>query len=433
MLFSYEAEQAVLGACMGWPEAYSQIQGALSSEHFHRPENRRIFRAIEALSAEGKAVDPVTVGEWLEGHDDLQAIGGLAYLVDVTDNTPSAANVVSYAQIVRKRALKRRLGALCEDIIGRLQTQEPEDLISNLQGAIDNLTHSGIGSGLDWIQVLLQADETIQESQTATETGDPAGIPTGLPALDRRIGGLPKKRLIIFAGRPSLGKTAFAMQAALNAARRGHGVGICSLEMGADELGIRAYANVLGVNGTGLQFGDKDVLRAWNTALADHLITRYPLWVDDSTYSLSGIVARAHEWKHKHNISLLVVDHIGLVELDANSPNERLGEVTRTLKKLAKRLDIPVLAVCQLNRNVERERRRPKLSDLRDSGNIEQDCDVALFLHAEDVDDEDEGHVEVEIGALKTRYGKRGWLPQRFQFDGRTQRFKERIDWAGAA
>lgn len=427
---SVESECAVLGACLGWSDAYPRVAGVLSADDFFRDDHRRIWRAIDAIGKEAGALDVVTVSELLEKSNELDDVGGLVYLVSLTDNTPSAANVEQYAGLVRKQSLRRQVARLCTETMQNLRA-DPDTLLSELQSGIDALSHGGAGKSLDWMDVLSAGDDAIHEARKRAEEGSAAGVMTGLPALDRRIGGLPNGRLIVLAGRPSLGKSAMAQQFALHAARCGHAVGTCSLEMNADEIAIRSYANVLGVNGTALQYGDSHAVGLWTEKLRDHPMIRYRMFLDEATYSLAGIVARAHEWRHKHGINMFIVDHIGLVEeTGGDSENERIGVVTRALKKLAKRLGIPVLAVCQLNRSSEKEKRRPRLSDLRSSGNIEQDCDVALFLHSEDSGDDEDAAVEMEIGALKTRYGRKGWLAQRFMFDGRTQRFMEKVPGA---
>lgn len=423
---SIEAEQSVIGAIFLDPDSWHHIAGMIQVGDFYRQDHKLIIEAIHTLARNMQPYDIVMVAEYLEQRGQLDKAGGLAYMVSIAENTASAANIMAYAHMVKTRAKLRALQGICKATLGLVtnpQDKSADEVIAETQTAIDNIVQSGGRNSLDWMDVLGEADIAIQEARQRAESGNPVGVPTGIPALDKRIGGLPKKRLIIVAGRPSLGKTAFVQQVVLHVASMGNAVGVCSLEMGADELGIRAYANTLEVNGTALQFGDKGVIDVYTNKLHNAPVIKYKIWVDDFTYSLSGIIARAHEWKHQHNISLFVVDHIGLIEFKASNTNERLGEITRTLKKLAKRLDIPVLAVCQLNRNVEKENRRPKLSDLRDSGNIEQDCDVALFLHSDD--ESEDGKINIEIGALKTRYGRKGWLPQRIEFDGRIQKFKE--------
>ncbi len=202
-----------------------------------------------------------------------------------------------------------------------------------------------------------------------------------------------------------------------------------SLEMSADELAQRAFAVECGVDIGRLGRAETDALEAVNMALETRRIHHWPLHTDCDTYHLAGIIARAAEWKRAHGIELLVVDHIGLVEVPGTqSANERLSAVSRELKKLAKRLDLAVLAVSQLNRNVEREKRRPMLADLRDSGSIEQDADVCIFLHV-DADQDPQPVKPIDIGLLKHRYGQKGWLIRAgeslFEFNGPLQQIRE--------
>jgi replicative DNA helicase len=434
MLFNAEAEQSVIGALLSDDRCIPKVRGVITSHDFANDRNKIIFRAIEKMDLSGDRIDLISIGEHLEREGEL-AFVGFDYLTNCVDSTPSAANVQSYAKIVKDKSSLRQLKAILEETEKSLdspQGKKSEEIIAQLQTELDRVQSSGRKDSLNWMEVLTAADDAILEAAQRKEENAPIGIPTGIAPLDNRIGGLPKKRLIILAARPSLGKTAFALQTTLYAASKGFKVGMCSLEMGAEELGIRAYANQLNINGTALTFGVRSEVEKYNKGLAASGITGLKIWTDVDTYTLNGVVARAHEWKHNHNIDLFVVDHIGLIEHQSNSLYERVGEITRTLKKLAKKLDIPVLALCQLNRGVEKEKRRPRLSDLRDSGNIEQDCDVALFLHS---DDEQPGEgSRIEIGALKTRYGKKGWLTESIEFDGKTQRFNETSNWyQGAA
>jgi len=423
-MFSLEAEKNVIGGILQDSGLLPLISGLVGESDFFDEKHRHIFRSILDLDASDKPIDVVTVAEWLEENSLLDE-SGLRYLAGLYDGTAGTSNIKSYAKIVRDRARKRELVRVCQSALQTLESptgKSIDEIITETQTAIDELLNQAGGEYKNWVDVLVSADQSIQDAATRKKEGRSIGIPTGLPALDNRTGGLIKKRLTILAARPSLGKTALAQQITLYAAAYDYKIGICTLETYADELGIRSYANSLQVNGTALTFGDSSAIEEYSKRLAGSNITKYQIWVDDSTYTLGGIVSRAHEWKHKHGIDLLVVDHIGLVEVDMDTANARLGKVTRALKKLSKRLDISVLALCQLNRSAEKENRRPRLSDLRDSGNIEQDCDVAIFLHS---DDDSEGAIQMEIGTLKTRYGKKGWLPQVFHFDGRTQRFTE--------
>ena len=426
MIYSVEAERAVLGGIMAFQGAYSRIRGKLTAEDFYTSSHQQIFSAVLALDAESKPLDLVTIGEWLEAKDRLEDAGSLSYLTEIFDNCPSAANIEAYAQIVHGRAVKRALVAVCAGIIERAKNTDSDELMTDLQAGMDRITRQGGSEYRNFTDVLMAADEAISIAMKAAETGEAVGVPTGLPALDRRIGGLPNGRLIILAARPSLGKSALAQQIAIHAARHDLPAGICSLEMTADEIGIRSYAHCLSINGTGLTFGDADIVARWEQIEKTPMM-RYPIYVDTDTYSLPSIIGRAHEWKTRHGIRLFIVDYLQLIEeCKGDTRALQVADATRSLKKLAKRLDIPVLLLSQLNRDNEKHKRRPQLSDLRDSGAIEQDCDVALFLHTDDEDAEDT--INIEIGALKTRYGKRGWLRQPFMFDGRAQKFMER-EW----
>lgn len=429
-MHSIEAERNVIGSIFLDGGTLPIISGLVDADDFFDEKHKHIFGAISSLDKEDKLTDIVTVAEDLDKNSLIERAGGLAYIVSLRENAIGTSNIKAYAKIVRDRARKREMAIVCQGVLDSLATPKgmsADEIIADAQTSIDKLLSNTCGDYQNWMDVLCSADKSIQDAAERRKQGQSVGIPTGLPALDKRIGGLIKKRLTILAARPSLGKTALAQQMLLHAAAHDYKIGICTLETYADELGVRSYANVLQVNGTALTFGDSGVINEYTEKLSKSQISEYKIWVDDSTYSLGGIVSRAHEWKHKHDIDLLVVDHIGLVEVDVDTANARLGKVTRALKKLSKRLDISVLALCQLNRSAEKENRRPRLSDLRDSGNIEQDCDVAIFLHS---DDESEGAIQMEIGTLKTRYGKKGWLPQVFHFDGRTQRFTENYPYA---
>jgi len=424
-MHSKEAERNVIGGIFLDSSTFPLISGLVDTDDFFEKKHKHIFGAISNLDKEDKLTDVVTVAEDLDKNSLIERAGGLAYIVGLRENAIGTSNIKAYAKIVRDRSRKRKLAKVCQTALSTLGKPDGKcanEIITETQTAIDELLNQAGGEYKNWVDVLVSADQSIQDAATSKKEGRSIGIPTGLPALDNRTGGLIKKRLTILAARPSLGKTALAQQISLYAAAQEYSIGICTLESSADELGIRSYANCLQVNGTALTFGDSREVEEYTNKLSGSHISKYKIWVDDSTYSLGGIVSRAHEWKHKHDIDLLVVDHIGLVEVDVDTANARLGKVTRALKKLSKRLDISVLALCQLNRSAEKENRRPRLSDLRDSGNIEQDCDVAIFLHS---DDDSEGAIQMEIGTLKTRYGKKGWLPQVFHFDGRTQRFTE--------
>lgn len=427
MIYSLEAEQSVIGSFFLDKNAWFKVSDIINADDFYEPSHQLIFKTVSDLQSDDQPYDIVTVAETLEKRGELAKAGGMSYLPSLAERCPSPSNVKAYAKIVKSRKKYRDLEDVCKstlELINNPQGKKVEQVIAETKTLIDSIETDSTKPEYDWISVLTEADQAIEDAKEKRESGSSVGIPTGIPSLDERIGGYPDGRLIIVAARPSMGKTAFVQQTILHAASKGYPVGVCSLEMNAGELGIRSYANQLQVNGTALGFGDKKTIDEYSDKLANHPMTKYKIWVDTDTYDLGSIVSRAHEWKHRHGIRMFVVDHIGLVEgSEGERRDQKVGDVTRALKKLSKKLAIPVVAVCQLNRAMEKEKRKPQLSDLRDSGNIEQDCDVALFLHSDE--ESQDGKLNMQIGALKTRYGRKGWLPNNIVFDGRVQKFIE--------
>lgn len=421
---AHEAEQAVLGGLFLDGDSWHQVSGEVSESDFSSGAHRRLFRAVGALVDDGEPVDAVTVAEWLDGRGELEDAGGLPYLTQIAQNTPSAANVAHYARIIRDRAQRRRVAKIAADLTERLPgAGSAADAVAEAQSRLESVTAETSGQATDWMTALRHGFDTLEEAAKRREGGGTVGVATGLPTLDRRTGGLHGPRLWVVAARPSIGKSALTLQMALHAAHRGHRVGIVSLEMGADEIAHRAVANRVGLNLTKLTQGHTEELQA--AAEESGKISGFGLHIDDDTYSLGGVVSRITQWRRTEGIDFAVVDHIGLVEDDDRlSRVDLLGRISRALKKLAKRLDMPIVAVSQLNRAVEREKRLPQLADLRDSGNVEQDADICLFLHCDEADEE-RPEKRIQVGLLKNRGGVRGWLPQDFTFIGSTQQFRE--------
>ncbi|MBI5461330.1 MAG: AAA family ATPase [Gammaproteobacteria bacterium] len=421
---SIPAEQSVLGGLLLAPDAWPDVAGVLHWADFVKRKHQLIYGAIRDLLEATTPLDVVTLAEQLEGKRLLNDAGGLAYLGALAKDTPSAANVRAYAEIVADCAKRRRLRELFTVAAERIQSaSDIGELLGEIVARAENINAQGTAESLSFAEAWSQSLNAMDDAANA-ESGI-AGVPTGLPAIDKRTGGLLPRRLIVLAARPSIGKTALAQQIALHAAENGHAVGICSLEMSATELMQRSMANRYGLNVSALTFGNETELRELTQAACTRPIASLPIWIDADTYSLGGIVARLSEWRRKHRIALGIIDHIGLIDGDEGSTrNDHLGKITRTLKLVAKRLGIPILAVSQLSRNVERDKRRPVLADLRDSGSIEQDADVAIFLHV-DPNEERTSSVHLDIGLLKNRIGTTGWLPERFTFDGRKQRIQE--------
>lgn len=423
---SVEAEQAVLGGLMISPSAWGAIAGAVTADDFSSEKHRLIFRACRLVVDNQRSPDVVTIAEELDRSGDLVRIGGLPYLGVIADNTPSAANIRAYAEIVRDRAKRRAARDL---FASAAKEAEAGDLSAVLSETTTKASRIAVGGSraLSFAEAMDLGLQHIEEAAAARKAGGMVGVPTGLPAIDNRTGGLQRGRLVILAARPSIGKTALALQVAIHAARKGHRVGFVSLEMTAEELAIRAAAHTHRLNFSKLLYGDAGEIAHFHRCKNQHRLADLAIHLDTETASLSGITARLAEWRATNGIDLAIVDHIGLIEGgDEKTRNDWMGQVSRTLKLTAKRLALPVLAVSQLNRSVERDKRRPILADLRDSGNIEQDADIAVFLHVDGEENVPGGNgITMQIGLLKNRTGRRGWLPEKFLFEGKTQTIHE--------
>lgn len=423
--YSMEAEQSLLGGLLLDNRPWHELGGRLAEEDFYTRDHRLIWRAIGELLRQERPADFVTVSEHLRQRGLLDEAGGLAYLGTLSADTPGAANALAYAAIVRERALQRALIAAGQDIAALGYDpagRDADQLLDEAQARLARIARTRQARARSFAEIIDVADRAISEARRKREAGIDAGVPSGIPCLDARTGGWQPDSLIVIAARPGLGKTALLNQIAVHAARRGHGGLICSLEMGPETLGIRAMASAAAVNVTALLRGYREPHEV--AALKAVELALLPLHVDTDTYSLGGICAQISEYRRVHGIRWAAVDHIGLVEAEGfHSRNEQIGAITRSLKKLAKRLQIPIIALSQLNRGVEKDRRRPTLADLRDSGNIEQDADACLFLHSETEDNQPV--IGVQFGLLKNRGGRKGWIERGVRFNGATQTFHE--------
>lgn len=436
--YSIEAEQSVLGGLLLDNAAWHDVAAILRADDFYTHDHALLFRAIGELAGQGKPCDFVTLSEHLRRAEKLEEAGGIAYLGTLAADTPSAANVRAYAATVRDYAQLRALIAAGADIAAlgwQPQGRSSERLLEEAETVLARIVRTRQAPARSMAQVIDAADRAISAAARRREAGRDSGIPSGIACLDARTGGWQPDTLVVIAARPGLGKTALLNQIAVHAARRGHPGLVCSLEMSAEALGLRAMATAARVNVSALQRGHR---QEYEQAAARAVeLAGLPLWVDTESYALSAICAQISEYRRRERIAWAAVDHIGLVEADGwHSRNDQLGHITRTLKKLAKRLQIPVLALSQLSRAVERERRRPVLADLRDSGNIEQDADLCLFLHSEAEDSQ--VVVPMQLGLLKNRAGRKGWIGLPLLFDGAVQEFREdgeaaRPDPAGPA
>ncbi len=430
---SLEAEQAVLGGLLLDNDAWEKVSDKLVAEDFYRKEHRLIFRAVKYLAENGRPMDVVTLYEFLEQEGEADEIGGLAYIADLAKNTPSASNISAYAAIVRDRAVLREMISTANEIAdaayfpkGR-NTNELLDMAESKVFKIAEQRESNDG-GLKIAATFLE--ETLDRVQFAVDSkGGITGLDTGFKDLNAKTNGLQNSDLIIVAGRPAMGKTTFAMNIAEHISiHSGKSVMVFSMEMPANQLLMRSFASIGGIDATRLRTGALDD-RDWdNLSVATNILkNNCKMYIDDSAgLSPSEVRSRTRRIQREHgDVGLVVIDYLQLMSVPGLSDNRTLeiSEISRSLKALAKEMNIPVIALSQLNRSLEqRADRRPVMSDLRESGAIEQDADIIMFVYRDEVynkESEDKGIGEVIIG--KQRNGPIGSV--RLAFQGHFNRF----------
>jgi replicative DNA helicase len=430
--YSMEAEQSVLGGLLLDNDAWFDIVEKLGEDDFYSHDHRLIFHAIGEVMAQGKPCDFVTLSEHLRHNNKLDEAGGIAYLGMLAADTPSAANVRAYADIVRERSVLRSLisaGNLIADLGYRSDGREPPELIDAAEQAVFRIRERGARSQSDW-HAMPQVMEQVQARvlQLRNNPGGLAGLPTGFVAFDHMTTGLHPGDLVIVAGRPSMGKTSFAMNIAEHASLiERKGVAVFSMEMSAEQLGLRVLSSFGRIDQQRLRTGQLDDLEMSRLISQAGLIAEAPLFIDE-TGGLAPLElrARARRLKARHDIGLVVVDYLQLMQVPGSKENRtnEISEISRSLKSLAKELNVPVIALSQLNRGVEqRDNKRPRMSDLRESGSIEQDADVIVFIYRDEVynkESPDQGTAEIIIG--KQRNGpigtvKTAFLGQYTRFD----------------
>ena len=424
---SIEAEQSVLGGLLLDNAAWDKIADFVSSEDFYRYDHRLIFQHIARLINSAKPADVITVFESLSSAAKAEEVGGVAYLNALAQNTPSAANIRRYAEIVRDRGILRKLITVADDISGSAfnpQGKEVKQMLDEAESKIFAIAEEGArgSQGFQEIQPLLtQVVERIDELYNRDNQNDITGVPTGFIDLDRMTSGLQPGDLVIVAGRPSMGKTAFSVNIGEHVAvDSGLPVAIFSMEMGGAQLAMRMLGSVGRLDQHRLRTGrlnDEDWPRLTH---AIQKMNDAQIFIDE-TPSLSSIELRARSRRLARQcgkLGLIIVDYLQL--MSANSPGENrateISEISRNLKGLAKELNCPVIALSQLNRSLEqRPNKRPVMSDLRESGAIEQDADLILFIYRDEVynpDSPEKGMAEIIIG--KQRNGPIGSVRMTF-------------------
>lgn len=427
---SVEAEQSVLGGLLLEASALDKIVDLVSADDFYRQEHRLIFRQILRLTEQAKPVDVITVAEALEISGELEKVGGLPYLGGLAQNVPSAANVRRYGEIVRERSIMRQLVEVGTDIAGSAYNPTGRDaaqLLDEAESKVFEIAEAGSKGKQGFMSMpplLTQVVERIETLYARDNSSDVTGTATGFSDLDRMTSGLQDGDLVIVAGRPSMGKTAFSINIAENVALDSNKpVAIFSMEMGATQLAMRMLGSVGKLNQHDLRTGrlqDDDWGRLTH-ALGK--LNDAPIHIDESAaLSALEVRARARRLHRTHGgLGLIVIDYLQLMSSNAGKVSENrateISEISRSLKALAKELQVPVIALSQLNRSLEqRPNKRPVMSDLRESGAIEQDADLILFIYRDEVynsDSPDKGKAEIIIG--KQRNGPIGKVELAFR------------------
>ncbi|SIT76327.1 replicative DNA helicase [Pontibaca methylaminivorans] len=460
---SIEAEQQLLGALLTNNEVFDRVASIIRPEHFYDPVHARIFETAAARIAKNALASPVTLKAFMEHDEGLKELGGAAYLVRLAGAAISTFAVRDYAQMIYDMAIRRELMALGREIsekAARVEVEsEPRAQIVEAEQRLYQLSEQGqVESGFQ--SFLRAVTDAVNVANAAYQRdGGLAGLSTGLSDIDRKLGGLHRSDLLILAGRPSMGKTALATNIAFNVARcyrrgrlsdgtegavDGGVVGFFSLEMSAEQLAARILSEAAEVPSEQIRRGDMTEAEFRRFVEAAKALEACPLYIDDTpALPISQLAARARRLKRTHGLDLLIVDYLQLVRGAGRSENRvnEISEITMGLKAIAKELDIPVVALSQLSRQVEsRDDKRPQLSDLRESGSIEQDADVVMFVFREEYYVEREkpsedrldemvgwqermerlhGKAEVIIG--KQRHGPIGTVE--LSFEGRFTRF----------
>ncbi|HET6724472.1 MAG TPA: replicative DNA helicase [Gammaproteobacteria bacterium] len=432
---SEEAEQAVIGALMLDNSAWDQIADRLDAEDFYRYDHRLIFEAIHTLAEANSPSDVVTLAEWLDSHNSLEQAGGLAYLAGLAKDTPTAANVKAYADIVRERSVLRqliRIGGEIADSAFNPEGRGVIELLDHAEQSVFQIAEQGTRSRQSYRPIKQLLREAVDRIDTLSHADSTiTGVATGLKEFDELTAGLQQGDLVIVAGRPSMGKTSYAMNIVENAAiREKVPTAVFSMEMSGEQLALRMISSLGRIDQTRVRTGKLDEEDWPRISSSIALMSDAPMFIDDTpALTPTEIRARARRLKREHDIGLIVIDYMQLMQIPGTRENRatEISEISRSLKALAKELRVPVITLSQLNRNLEqRPNKRPVMSDLRESGSIEQDADLIVFIYRDEVyneDSPDKGTAEIIIG--KQRNGPTGMV--RTTFLGRYTRFENYI------
>lgn len=414
---SVEAEQALLGALLVDPKSWDLIADSISEADFYRDDHRRIFRHIARLCNAGTAFDVVVVFESIERSNEVDQTGGLGYLGEIANAQPSSAAIRQHARVIRDRAALRRLCVIAGQLESACFSPGAKTAAQLIEETEQRLSEEGDGEVSEPSMLDAAMAEAVEFIEARYASEGPTGLHTGFDDFDKLTGGLEPGQLVIVAARPSVGKTLFACNIADAVTRSAKKAGFFTLEMTRREIALRIVTANSGIAMHSMRSGkmaDDD----WdNLTRALGKVHGRGLWIDDKpAVSVGYIRARAKRMKRKHGLDLLVVDYIGLMTGQGDNRNQEIGSISRGLKALAKELHIPIIALAQLNRTVEsRSDKRPIMSDLRDSGEIEQDADIIAMLHREALySDAEQWDGFAELILRKNRNGPLGEIALRF-------------------
>jgi replicative DNA helicase len=436
---SLEAEQALLGSVCLRPEAIHEVNDIVKEEDFYSDKHRTIWRAMTELMSKGEPIDLLSISSRLKDKGELDRIGGGSYISELIQLVPSASNVRHYAQIVQKKSMMRRMIEAGEHItqLSFAEEGELEEIIDNAEKKLFDVTNS-IGSHkfIELKDTLGEAWERLDRLHNSKD--ELRGVPTGFKALDNKLSGFQKSDLIILAARPSMGKTSLALDIARKAAvEHNIPVGIFSLEMSSQQLVDRMLAAEARVDAWKLRTGKNLSVDQDFTRIRDAMekLAKAPIYIDDQPgNNILKMRAIARRLKSEKSLGLIIVDYLQLMtpvnNVKSDNMVQQVTEISRSLKNLARDLDVPVIALSQLSRAVESRGGKPRLSDLRDSGSIEQDADVVMFIHREkDESGEQARSREATILIEKHRNGPTGEVQLVFDADKSTFLSVEKADF----
>ena len=412
---SLEAEQAVLGSMLISKEAVSKVLQWITTEHFYKDAHGKIFATMISLFNENEPVDTISVIDQLKKNKEIKGVGGAYYITGLVEAVPTAANVESYAKIVLEKAVLRKLIYLAHDMSKEAydDRQTVDDILDSAEQSIFTITQNRLKGGFKHIEPILH-ESFEQLDAISSKAGSVIGVPSGLIDLDEITAGFHPGDLVIIAGRPSMGKTSLALSIARNAAvDHKESIGFFSLEMADLQIAMRLLCAESKVDSHLVRTGNLPKSQWKNLSMHVGTLAEAPIYLDDSpAITVLELRAKARRLKAEHDVKLIIVDYLQLMQgpKGVESRQQEISIITRSLKSLAKDLKIPIIALSQLSRAVEnRTDKRPQLSDLRESGAIEQDADVVMFLFRQWVytrEEEDRGKAQVIIA--KQRNGPTG-------------------------